>query len=130
LTTTTTMQPPLLQLIVFSFHLPPLPEFWPTRLNNRDVNDTPIPSPIRSLDIHAGPWCPMTTLPHSSSSSSPLRSRSFAEDDEGKGTGGTATSHVVATAPVVVHDRVVGGDCVGLNDTDDIWSVTWPCPPH
>ena len=52
--------------------------------------------------------------------------RSFAKDDEGEGAGGTGTSHVVVTAPVVVRDRVVGGDCVGLDDANDIWSVTWP----
>jgi hypothetical protein len=84
MTMTTPMQPPLLQLIVVSFYLPPPPDFWPTRLNNRDVNNAPTPSPIRPSDIHAGPWCLMTTLPHSSSSSSPLCSGSFAKDDEGE----------------------------------------------
>ena len=34
--------------------------------------------------------------------------------------------HLVVTAPVVIRDCVVGGNCVGLDDADDIWSVTWP----
>ncbi len=66
----------------------------------------------------------MTTLSHSSSSSSPLCSRLFAKDDEGEGAVGTGTSHVVVMAPVVVCDHIVSGDFIGLDDADNI------CPSH
>jgi hypothetical protein len=46
----------------------PPPKVSPTRLDNRDVYDAPILSPIRPSDVQEGPWCPTikchNTLPH------------------------------------------------------------------
>jgi hypothetical protein len=69
----------------------------------------------------------MTTLPHSSSSLSPLRSQSFAKDDKGEGAGGTGTSHVVVTSSFAIASSVAIASVSTMQTT---FGPSHGRPPH
>jgi hypothetical protein len=114
-----TIRPPLLQ------HLLSLPHSSPSSIvfqwfNSLRNNYVPIPPPIRpSTPIGtqgAGPWCPMMTLPPSTSLLF-LLPPLFAKEDDGMG--GTETSPVVAIGPHCWLQLCHRLDCIGHNDAVD-----------